>query len=210
MCGSHWARYYRYGDPLHSPRRSFHDITGQRFGHLVADHRDANRGGRWWCACDCGVFSLVLYGSLNAGTTRTCGIHARHPAPDVTYQGAHSRVVAVRGEASRYKCIDCARRAQQWSYDRRDTQGERASRFGPYSPAPDHYAPRCTACHKSYDLGMLRRARLDIGGQLAFALVDDYAPPRIGDDPSPRVELYRGESRPRRFPPSIRQDRPIS
>lgn len=52
------------------------DISGKRFGHLVAikpigqDH-----GGNWWwqCQCDCGAIHDGKFTSLNRGKTKSCG-----------------------------------------------------------------------------------------------------------------------------------------
>lgn len=55
-----------------------HDITGQRFGRLVAIERTAaprKSGGtvsKWKCACDCGATCYPTLGSLRAGI-RSCG-----------------------------------------------------------------------------------------------------------------------------------------
>lgn len=53
----------------------FKDITGKRFGRLVALHRLHNTKGKtkWLCICDCGNFKEVYYESLRAGFTNSCG-----------------------------------------------------------------------------------------------------------------------------------------
>jgi len=55
-------------------RRS--DITGQRFGRLVAlqDVASNPNGIRIWeCQCDCGNLARILVTSLRHGNTRSCG-----------------------------------------------------------------------------------------------------------------------------------------
>jgi hypothetical protein len=52
------------------------DLTGQRFGRLVALER--RRGSRkeaaaWLCRCDCGAEKWVVTELLRSGTTRSCG-----------------------------------------------------------------------------------------------------------------------------------------
>ena len=52
------------------------DITGQRFGRLVAvsetDHYSGvNR--KWMCVCDCGNEKIVSKDRLKSGVTRSCG-----------------------------------------------------------------------------------------------------------------------------------------
>lgn len=46
------------------------DLTGQRFGHLVA----VERVGRYWkCLCDCGNTTVKSTGHLRCGNTKSCG-----------------------------------------------------------------------------------------------------------------------------------------
>lgn len=52
------------------------DITGQRFGALVAIGIDFERDGRhlyWICDCDCGVRKSIRGAHLKAGRIRSCG-----------------------------------------------------------------------------------------------------------------------------------------
>ena len=53
------------------------DITGQRFGKLVAVERLGfdrhNRRSVWLCQCDCGNEKAVLLSSLTSGRTKSCG-----------------------------------------------------------------------------------------------------------------------------------------
>ena len=51
------------------------DLTGQRFGALVAVSRalPAGKQGRWLCKCDCGNESIVQIGNLRNGHTVSCG-----------------------------------------------------------------------------------------------------------------------------------------
>ena len=58
----------------------FKDITGQRFGRLIAESYIAGRRnppprthGKWACVCDCGNEALVEAGSLVNNLTRSCG-----------------------------------------------------------------------------------------------------------------------------------------
>lgn len=65
------------------------DITGARFGRLVAQSRAENSGHhlRWLCLCDCGQSSTVSSSHLKSGHTTSCGCAA-------------SEAVAVRNAAS--------------------------------------------------------------------------------------------------------------
>jgi hypothetical protein len=52
------------------------DLTGQRFGLLVADVRSDNtKAGRarWECVCDCGNRVIVTAANLRAGNVKSCG-----------------------------------------------------------------------------------------------------------------------------------------
>jgi len=54
----------------------FLDITGQRFGRLIAksfDGRDAHRHALWVCECDCGKACTTTLQQLRKGDTRSCG-----------------------------------------------------------------------------------------------------------------------------------------
>ena len=55
------------------------DITGQRFGHLVALQLDCvkDEAARWKCKCDCGKFKVVRGSHLLNGTAKSCG-HPSH------------------------------------------------------------------------------------------------------------------------------------
>ena len=55
------------------------DITGQRFGRLVALERDANNGKlvRFRCQCDCGDLVTVRSDLLRRGETTSCGCFRR-------------------------------------------------------------------------------------------------------------------------------------
>ena len=52
------------------------DITGQRFGKLVAvEHAGVEKNGqsRWLCQCDCGGTAIVNLSNLQSGATKSCG-----------------------------------------------------------------------------------------------------------------------------------------
>lgn len=54
----------------------FKDLTGQRFGRLVAMWPAGRKGIRsivWLCCCDCGQLKLCLTSVLHNGNTRSCG-----------------------------------------------------------------------------------------------------------------------------------------
>ena len=51
------------------------DLTGQRFGRLVALRRDGKRGRAfvWLCQCDCGKLTRAYVSDLTSGHTKSCG-----------------------------------------------------------------------------------------------------------------------------------------
>lgn len=56
------------------------DLTGQRFGRLVAQcfsHRDFHGNQMWGCLCDCGGIKTARLAHLNSGATRSCGCLSR-------------------------------------------------------------------------------------------------------------------------------------
>ena len=76
------------------------DITGQRFGKLVAVRSDGinptRKGMMWICACDCGNEARIDGRQLRAGATKSCGCivgkcnrtHGR--SNDPTYESWHA------------------------------------------------------------------------------------------------------------------------
>lgn len=89
------------------------DITGQRFGRLVAiqfkgvEHESA----RWLCRCDCGVEKVVGASKLRSGNTRSCGCLAAETAAVTLGERArtHGRSHLPEYEAWRlmvYRCHD--------------------------------------------------------------------------------------------------------
>ena len=68
----------------------------------------------------------------------------------VSYQRAHERVKEHKGGASDHACVSCGSQAKEWAY----TYGcpkELPSKFGPYSPDPAMYEPKCVPCHRIAD-----------------------------------------------------------
>lgn len=54
----------------------FYDITGQRFGRLIATRRGENQNGYvvYYCDCDCGKKDILIRkDSLTTGNTQSCG-----------------------------------------------------------------------------------------------------------------------------------------
>ena len=63
---------------------SYIDITGQRFGKLVAIKKvephitpNGNKITQWFCQCDCGNTTIVRSASLRNGITKSCGCYKK-------------------------------------------------------------------------------------------------------------------------------------
>jgi hypothetical protein len=74
------------------------------------------------------------------------------------YSASHDRVRAARGPASRWRCIACGDRAEQWAY-RSGSPREIAgtvrdggkTKHMAWSPDPADYDPMCQPCHGRQD-----------------------------------------------------------
>jgi len=73
-----------------------YDLTGQRFGKLVAIERkgkaDGMPGNYWVCLCDCGNTTLVNTSNLTSGHTKSCGCSKTTAQKDAT-----ARMAAQKG-----------------------------------------------------------------------------------------------------------------
>lgn len=67
------------------------DITGKRFGRLVAEARSSRKGvTKWQCLCDCGTRKDILLGSLRDGHTHSCGCLQKEEAAARQFKHGHS------------------------------------------------------------------------------------------------------------------------
>lgn len=60
-----------------------HDLTGQRFGRLVAVKRgenDKNNHTTWVCKCDCGNTKIINANNLRTGKSQSCGCATKESA----------------------------------------------------------------------------------------------------------------------------------
>lgn len=67
------------------------DITGQRFGGLVAlsPHHVSNSRWYWECFCDCGGLAIVAGSKLRNGHTKSCGCKKNAPLHGMTGTRIH-------------------------------------------------------------------------------------------------------------------------
>lgn len=93
------------------------DLTGARFGRLVAQQRaGSNKRGaaRWLCSCDCGAQKIVGAAELKKGHARSCGCLRRDPRVDIAGQrfGALTALNRTRPDYWLFSC-DCGRRVER-------------------------------------------------------------------------------------------------
>ena len=66
------------------------DISGQRFGRLVAldlaGENPTNHHSMWRCVCDCGNITICDYSNLKYGTTKSCGCLREELRPSLNYR----------------------------------------------------------------------------------------------------------------------------
>lgn len=145
-CEMHYYRIRRTGSP--TAARPWHR-------HTTCSVEGCDRPERHYqmCAMHGGRFQRHGSADLAAPRDQSGVDNPIWRGDEITYTSAHSRIVRTRGPAKRHQCVDCGLRAKDWSYRHTDPD-QRNSEFGPYSPAPDHYDPRCGSCHKRFDLRM--------------------------------------------------------
>ena len=85
------------------------DISGQRFGRLVAlrfSHRTGSLA-QWLCQCDCGVQKTAYLGHLRSGHTISCGcLHRERLAHRVkTHGGSGTRTYRI-WKGIRTRCLN--------------------------------------------------------------------------------------------------------
>lgn len=90
------------------PRRGhrFKDITGQRFGRLVAVEPvepDSRRYWRWRFRCDCGNETVVVGTAVTIGNTRSCGCLRRERSVDLGRSNATHGAARVKAHTPEYR-----------------------------------------------------------------------------------------------------------
>lgn len=84
------------------------DITGERFGRLVALHPTSQRrSGKvmWLCQCDCGNTTLATSNSLKTGNTRSCGCLYRETIARRKHGMTGTRIYRI-WKAMRSRCLN--------------------------------------------------------------------------------------------------------
>jgi hypothetical protein len=86
------------------------DITGRRFGALVAVRRLGRRGKRslWLCRCDCGREVEAVLDALACGRRTSCGCRPgrrRGPPPSPERQRRDRDIAAARSRGETFQAI---------------------------------------------------------------------------------------------------------
>lgn len=70
------------------------DITGQRFGRLIATERvfPGRNGALWRCRCDCGGERTLPTSALRSGNTKSCGCLSAETTPGLRHGYARDGV----------------------------------------------------------------------------------------------------------------------
>lgn len=150
LCRMHYFRLRRRGS-LETPRPK-----RNRRGVCTVEGCEKTDNGQSHL-CSMHETRVRRHGDVNAVHTPRVHVGADSTSwtgDDATYTAVHQRLRKKRGSASGQRCADCGRRARQWSYDRAD-ENEKQSDEGPYSTDLSHYLPRCTPCHKRFDLAAI-------------------------------------------------------
>jgi hypothetical protein len=89
------------------------DLTGVRFGSLVAQWPSGFQGKHtaWLCLCDCGTLKLVIRGNLVNGSTTNCG--CSHHLVTTTHGQSYSREYKS-WMAMKSRCTNPRLRAWKW------------------------------------------------------------------------------------------------
>jgi hypothetical protein len=84
------------------------DVTGQRFGKLVALSPNGDDGHHhtvWLCQCDCGKTTRTSVAQLQKGGTRSCGcLHGETLVARNTTHGATYTVEYIAFHSAKYRC----------------------------------------------------------------------------------------------------------
>jgi hypothetical protein len=134
------------------------DLTGERFGRLVALHPAVQprrgKARRWLCQCDCGELAAVETSALTKGHTRSCGCLQREAAAEATAALAAATVprdcprcgAAFGGRLSR--SVYCSAACEVAARRQRERE----------ATAARHAAARCRDCGAALQVALAGRS----------------------------------------------------
>ena len=142
LCGKHYERARRAGT---LPAKTRLRVTGNC--HAGGCDRES------WSRGLCGMHyqRLRVTGTTLAREVPRGADASGWVGDDAAYRTVHSRLVAERGPADGYQCVDCGGAASEWSYDHSDPNARLDERCGEFSVDLDRYEPRCRRCHFWFD-----------------------------------------------------------
>lgn len=96
----------------------FEDLTGVRFGRLVAvEPVQSEKSLKWRCSCDCGGEAITTGSKLKSGHTKSCGCLQRERTSQASIKDLSQKRfgrlkvierVSSMGERAKYRCVcDC-------------------------------------------------------------------------------------------------------
>lgn len=145
MCKKHWKRWKKYGDPLGSS--DYKQVKRK----CSVDGCERPYHSHGYCGRH-GYYAKKYGDPLAEGVGQYTG---RHRMEVPSYAGIHKRIFYDRGRAKAHQCVDCSRRADEWSYDggAPDEIWEKVRGvFLAYTTDQSFYSPRCKRCHRAKDL----------------------------------------------------------
>ena len=174
LCKMHWSRWKKHGDPLKSLHPSEYNIKQ----NCTVDGCTRPYHTKGYCSYH--GYRVRKYGNpLAQGSGRNTG-RSRMETP--SYSGMHKRLFYDRGKASQFKCADCGRQAEEWSYsggDKNEQWDKVRGSWVAYSTDQSLYAPRCKRCHRKRDDSLTREH--DVKGR--FAKTPESIRPADGSQP---------------------------
>lgn len=147
LCATHWARWRKHGDPLVVKK------AGVDFNVATRCKVDGcDRTVKAQSFCQKHYDRARKHGDpLHVEPITGRPLVGEFP----TWAAIHKRLDRTRGKARAQSCVDCGGTAAEWSYDNADP-GELVGKVGRfemrYSLDLSHYIPRCTPCHRLFDM----------------------------------------------------------
>ena len=96
------------------------DLTGQRFGRLIAVQKAGNdkRGQTiWLCRCDCGRYKEVKIGALTSGAIQSCGCLRSEMSRNTHAKYHHKRLTSIL-QSMKTRCYNPNRQSSKYYYEK--------------------------------------------------------------------------------------------